>query len=213
VQDGTVFHEAPKWMFDILGLEGDKDKPSHLQIALPPDLEKDGEAILKEFMTTFIPRLHASHALAGYALATSPYEEEESQTSARARSMRHRGVDILLGEADRVTVGRDGIKGVNWLTFIDKARVDRLGGQAALASALDPAVGVLPLAGGLLFQAGEAPALGDQNRRDRLPLYRSVFKALEPLTPAAFDRALDLAVDDYDNSTDLTLAWRRRLAT
>jgi len=62
------------------------------------------------------------------------------------------------------------------------------------------------------MQAGPAPAMGDENRRDRLPLYRAVFNAIEPLTRNAFDRALDLVLEDDEEATDLTLRWRRRLA-
>lgn len=212
VKDGQLFNETPKWMFDILGIEGDEDEPSMLQIVVPYELAEEGAERLREFTIDLITSFGASHALAGYALACSPYEEEVSQTFACAKSMRHRGIDILLREADRVTVGHDGIKGVNWLTFIDTARVERLGGEVTLRMAIDPHVEMTSINGGVLMQAGRLPALGDENRRDRLPLYRNVFNALGPLTKVAFDRALDLVLEDYEEATELTLRWRRRLA-
>lgn len=212
VKDGRSFDETPTWLFDILGVEGDEDEPSMLQIAAPCDLGEAGAARLRDFTVALASNLQASHVVAGYAILCSPYEEEASQTFARARSMRHRGVDILLREPDRVTVGRDGIKGANWLTFIDRGRVGRLGDEGKVRAALDPGVEVTSIDGGLMLQAGPAPGIGDENRRDRLPLYRSVFQAIEPLSVDAFERALDLALEDDEEATDLSMRWRRRLA-
>lgn len=212
IKDGATFDDSPHWMFDLLGVDSDPDDPSMIQLAVPFGEGEAGAARLRAFTGALVARLGASHAVAGYALICSPYEEEASQTFARARSMRHRGLDILLSEADPVTVGHDGIKGVNWLTFIDRARIDRLGGDAAIRAALPPAVDVIPIGTGLLLQAGALPALGDENRRERVPLYRDVFRVLAPLTVDAFDRALDLVLEDDDAATDLTLRWRRRLA-
>lgn len=212
VKDGKTYDETPRWLFDIVGIEGDLEEPALLQIAVPYTTDPAVVGRLRVFTGALIERLDASHAVAGVALACSPYEEEAAQTFARAKSMRHRGVDILLREADRVTVGRDGVKGANWLTFIDQARVQRLGGEGEVRAALDPAIELTSINGGLLMQAGPAPAIGDENRRDRLPLYRNVFRVIEPLTVDAFERALDLAVEDDEEATELSQNWRRRLA-
>lgn len=211
IKDGSTFDEAPRWMFDLLAIDGDED-PSMLQIAVPYEVGAEDPQRMHAFTGALIHRLDVTHALAGYAMTVSQYEEEASHTFAWARSMRHRGVDILLSEADRVTVGKDGVKGAGWLTYINGPRVAALGGEAALRGALDPAVGVTPIGSGLLLQAGPRPEIGDQNRQETLPLYRSVFAAIEPLTTKAFDRALDLVLEDDDEATQLTLRWRRRLA-
>jgi hypothetical protein len=212
IKDGKTFDETPHWLFDLVGIEGDIEEPSILQIAVPYDADPAIAHRLRAFTGALIARLDASHAVAGLALLCSPYEEELSQSFARAKSMRHRGVDILLREADRVTVGHDGIKGVNWLTFVDAARVERLGGEVRVRAALDPAIGLVQINGGLLLQAGAAPELGDENRRERLPLYRNVFGLLEPLTVDAFERSLELVLDDMEEAEQLSLQWRRRLA-
>ena len=198
-------------MFEILGVEGDKEKPSVLQIMVPAELAEREVAKLRDVAIFLTEELGASHALAGYALATSPYEEETSQTFAYARSMRHRGIDIPLTLSDRWTVRRDGIKGVNWLTFLDQMRVDRLGGAAALRKTLHPAVEVMTIGGCILMQAGEKPAIRDENRRDRLPLYRSVFHAIEPLTVEAFRRAGSLKLENDGERDEMSMRWRRRL--
>lgn len=213
IKDGNTFDDTPHWLFDILGIEGDLEEPSLIQIAVPYDADPAVAARLRAFTGALISRLDASHAVAGVALLCSPYEEEAAQTFARARSMRHRGVDILLREADRVTVGRDAIKGVNWLTFVDGARLARLGGEDPVRAALNPAVTVTPINQGLLLQAGDAPTFGDENRQEQLPLYRSVFGVLEPLTVDAFERSLELVLEDMEEAEELSQSWRRRLAT
>lgn len=212
IKDGETFDATPHWLFDLVGIEGDLDEPSLVQIAVPWDDDPVTAQRLRAFTGALVSRLDASHAVAGCALLVSPYEEELAQTHAWARSMRHRGVDILLRENDRITVGRDSIKGVNWLTYVDQSRIERLGGGERLRAALDPGVRVTPIGAGLLLQAGDAPALGDENRQDKLPLYRSVFRALEPLTPAGFERSQELTLEDMDEAEALSQRWRRRLA-
>jgi hypothetical protein len=211
VKDGTRFDDTPHWSFLVVGVENDDEFPAMVQITVPADVA-DGPSRLRAFTGALITRLTAIHAVAGYAMAVSPYREEASQTFAWGRSMRYRGVDILLGQTDRVTVGKDGVKGVNWLTYLDGARVDRLGGKAALRKSLASGVDMVSVNDGFMLQAGSEPETGDENRQQRLPRYKSVFAAVEPIAEPSFDRALDLVLEDLDEASELSLRWRRRLA-
>lgn len=211
VKDGRRFDDTPHWSFHLVGVENDDEFPAMVQISIPADT-KDGPTLLRGFTGALIARVAASHAVAGYAMALSPYKEEASQTFAWGRSMRHRGVDLLLGQSDRVAVGKDGVKGASWLTYLDAERVKRLRGAAVLRETLDPAVEAVEIGDGLLLQAGREPAAGDENRQDSLPLLRSVYAALAPLAEPSFERALDLVLEDFEEATELSLRWRRRLA-
>ena len=66
------------------------------------------------------------------------------------------------------------------------------------------------MAGGTLIQAGSAPAIGDINKGDRLPLYQMVFKLLAPFVEIAAKRSpsLNLATDYVER----TERWFMRLA-
>lgn len=76
------------------------------------------------------------------------------------------------------------IKRVQWLTLVPDLALDHFcGGRASVQSALATAPGVVchPLTGGgLMIQAGPAPALGDVTKGDTLPAYRAVGRALAP---------------------------------
>jgi hypothetical protein len=74
----------------------------------------------------------------------------------------------------------DGILGVSWVTLLDQARVEELGGRDAIVNKLGKGIEVNPVARdrGLAIRAGEAPELGDVNRKQTLPLYKKVGLAL-----------------------------------
>jgi hypothetical protein len=97
---------------------------------------------------------------------------------------------------------------VSWLTLLGPALTAALGGGDALARNAPAEVGVLPLGqGGAMLRAGEAPALGDANRRDPLPVYQAVGRMVT--TVVAPDEALDeVAVDGMQG--DDAYDWLRR---
>jgi hypothetical protein len=101
-----------------------------------------------------------------------------------------------------------GLAVVSWLTLLGPGLTAALGGGDALARHAPAEVGVLPLSqGGAMLCAGEAPALGDVNRRDPLPAYQAVGRMVAPVV--APDEALDeVAVDGMQG--DDAYEWFRR---
>lgn len=101
-----------------------------------------------------------------------------------------------------------GLAVVSWLTLLGPGLTAALGGREALAQNAPAEVSVLSLGpGGAMLRAGEAPALGDVKRRDRLPVYQAVGRMVAPVV--APDEALDeVAVDgmEGDDASD----WIRR---
>jgi hypothetical protein len=70
---------------------------------------------------------------------------------------------------------------VNWLKLIGPELLKKLGGPAKVERDLsDDAISVFAMGSGLCIRAGDAPQLGDVNRRDTLPLYRKVGAYLKP---------------------------------
>lgn len=77
---------------------------------------------------------------------------------------------------------RDGIKGVNWLTFVGDTLLERLGGRAgARGLAAAAAVPVEEYPKGMLFQAGPVPQIGDLEAGLVPEAYRTVARLLKPL--------------------------------
>lgn len=101
-----------------------------------------------------------------------------------------------------------GLAVVNWLTLLGPGLTAAMGGVEALAQYAPADVDVLPLGpGGALLRAGPAPAVGDVNRGDPLPLYHAVGRMLAPVL--APDEALDeVAVDGMEG--DDAYEWFRR---
>lgn len=101
-----------------------------------------------------------------------------------------------------------GLAVVNWLTLLGPELTAAMKGGDALAQNAPAEVGVLPLGqGGAMLRAGEAPGLGDVNRRDPLPLYQAVGRLVAPVV--APDEALDeVAVDGMEG--DDAYDWLRR---
>lgn len=103
----------------------------------------------------------------------------------------------------------DGIRSTNWLTVVADDLIDRVGGQAALRSFLDPQD--FPLSawnGGITIQAGEAPSLGDLDRGIVPECYRSVARFLKPLQ-AAYGEAIISTPPGVDGR-EFTASWLGR---
>jgi hypothetical protein len=85
---------------------------------------------------------------------------------------RYPGLD-LADPSTTMFIVTKGIKCVSWLTFISPAYVQRLGGAKKVSAAAGEGVAIHPLRNGIAVQAGPAPEIGDVNRRQNLPNYRS----------------------------------------
>jgi hypothetical protein len=90
---------------------------------------------------------------------------------------RYPGLDMSHPFSTKYIAGK-GIKGVNWLTLLSQPYIDRLGGVPAIRRAVGSGVTVHELPTGIAIQAGPAPEIGDVNRRNTLPLYQQVGRAL-----------------------------------
>ncbi len=123
--------------------------------------------------------------LAGFGLSTG---DDYGRTAALPHlfgfSRHHEGLDI--GTTLSNNAGQ-GIKGVNWLTFLHPNFVQRIGGKATLEAALElPDVAVVDLPSGVMIQAGTAPAIGDANAQKGCFTYHQVGRVLAPIRDDAF---------------------------
>lgn len=108
--------------------------------------------------------------------------------------------------------GRDGIKGVNWLTAVGDRYLPELGGAdkvAADVAALDSGFVIHRYEGGLLIQAGPRPNLGYVKSNLWPALYIKLAKYLKPIritSTAPFQRVGPDVYFDRERSE----AWLRR---
>jgi len=215
--DGEHPDAAPKFKFKVWGNEPNSLKVAedgnYVHMAFPPEwgLERTEEMFqLVIEIAGFFPY---QSGLGGFGFECTRGKRRKAETFAWARSMRYRGIDIFVHPYDTLAVGKDAIKGVNWLTVLCDPFVDRLGGRAKLRKSLPKSVELFDLPRGLLLKAGTVPRLGDTNRQELLPEYKAVYKALAPLAEPGYDRTIMfLAGDASRNYEPNTAAWQRRFA-
>ena len=149
----------------------------------------------------------------GYSLETSPYYEMQGFRAAYALAMRHQGVNIASHHATWPLHDEKGVEAVNWLTLVGPAPLEKLGGAGALKRRFKEqgSVSVIDTKHGVIIRAGEAPKLGDVNRREPLPEYRAVYQALKPVMDQVLTdfRPLVLGFGLSENA-DKTARWLRR---
>ena len=140
-----------------------------------------GSARFVAMASEWAARLPLVHGYGGLTLNQSPSDGQRRSWILPVISRRFPGfeIDDCGGTALR---GSDAIKGVNWLTFVGERFLSRVGGVRSLGSSLSASIEVVPMAArGAMLRAGDEPQRGDLLRDDRLPLYREVARALEPL--------------------------------
>ena len=112
------------------------------------------------------------------------------------------------------------IRTVNWLTVLDEAFVDALGGPARVRDALGAVCAIHEWraanptrtpATGIVIQAGSKPRLGDVNRGDIPEAYRAVARLTAPLRLETFDPRFGLLRlrPPFDPAEE-SLRWVRR---
>lgn len=211
--DATPYFEAPRRRFHITGNGNGRPRkhelPSALRIALDPGWGTDRYEDALEFVLQLVEWIPVRSGYAGFALEYSRYSTEEGCEHAWRQSMLHPGFEINNCVTDeRLATLKDSIRTVSWLTLLDDAFVDELGGRSELVKKLPVSVKVRNFNGGVLLRGGDRPAIGDVNRNDKLPDYRAIYRAVRPLTDKSVERSqwLDLA----DNEEERTERWLRR---
>jgi hypothetical protein len=141
-------------------------------------------AKLLELFDFFAERLSPFHGHAGLA-AVSTYEQYLYQTDEIDVATRYRGLFIEYPAID-VSHAQNGLKSVDWITFIGKSFAERMGGLAALGDILrSQAVDFKETAAGLTIAAGREPDIAPLDNGIPQQLAR-LNALLRPLRNGAF---------------------------
>jgi len=213
--DGTRFDDASEYSFWVYGEEpGEMTYGVYANVircAFPGRWAVDMPEELLAFTVDVCEHFPFQSGHAGFVLEINEYYRGASHTAAWRLSVQHPGLDISNPITDSLALKRDAIKGVNWLTILGNDFATRLGGVDSLRQQLPDSVGILPVAGGVILQAGPAPRWGHINRGDILPDYRAVYKIVAPLQDPIVDRYTAFSLPGGDHR-DKTKAWLRRFA-
>ena len=211
--DGAQFNDAPKHLWAVHGSEevdGQRiTDPTVVRVSLPAQSALDDPESMVALTTELWGMAEFRFAHAGFAFECSRYMAETAHEYAYGQSMRHPGMDIAHTVNDAITMGESSIRGIGWLTLLDDATAERVGGTDALVEKLGDEAVVL-VKGGVMLRADETPQFGDVNRKDDLPGYRAVYAALESLMTDTSDvPCLDIG-GDFEARTE---AWLTRFGS
>lgn len=130
----------------------------------------------------------------GWILPISIGGQSDAVRRMGSLAMRFEGLDIDL-PATTAEQGSNGLRCVAWLTAVSQRHLQRAGGAQAVARLAGPGVTMLEYQGGHLFQAGDAPQIGDRSQSLSFDAYRGLARALKPAR-AAFEVSLFEAPGD-----------------
>ncbi len=215
LKDGASFDDAPEYSFEVFGCEigelGYGEDANAIRCTFPGRWGVDHADLLLNFAADACAVFPFMSGHAGFVLETSPYYKVDGEVTAWQMSMKHPGLDISNSVTDPVALGRDGIKGVNWLTMLGPEFADRIGGASAMRQVLPKSVTILSAGNGVILQAGPVPCWGNVNRQDLLPDYRAVYKLVAPLQDPIVQRYTSFSLPGGDHK-EKTTAWLRRFA-
>lgn len=217
INTGTEWSATAEFNLSIYGEEIDPDPenidarwiyftvPLSFMVGRLEELER---AALKLFES-----LPFVSGFAGPMLEGSLYRRQESDRFAWATAMRYRGLEFCDAHADCNAIAQDGMKTVNWLTFLGEGLTAELGGAADLEKRLSPYAETIALRTGTCLKAGVRPALGDRHLGERLRSYEAVFRVCEPYIERFINRhhgnyVMQLGGDEREK----TVRFLRRLA-
>ncbi|TCJ14774.1 DUF3396 domain-containing protein [Parasulfuritortus cantonensis] len=183
----------------------DKKDLDHVRLGLPLTWYAGHKGSFPEFCRALcaILRPISGYGGIGFAPANGDMLATRFESAQYLLAQRFPGIEMDEPITHSQYIGDD-IKGVNWLTVLGEALVERFGGQDKLAADLPPAATLLPYAGGVIVQSGPRPQLGD-TAAGRMPMdYVAVNAVLKPLRatntrafhhygPDTFTRAAALA--------------------
>jgi hypothetical protein len=208
LKSGDAFQDAPQFKYHIWSVAKSK-QAKLISLAFPPQLGLEQPDEMATLVGELAEEFPFTSGLAGFAFERSPYSEEQAETYAWRTSMRHPGIDVVRIPVDAKAAGTDAIRGVNWLTLVGSELLGSIGGMSNLRAKLPKEIVLIESRHGVIIKAGPAPAIGDVNRADTLPLYRQVYKVLAPLVAIAAERSMSFQlVDDFVERTE---AWYARL--
>jgi hypothetical protein len=126
--------------------------------------------------------LRVFYAVSGMSLFFYSYAAGATE---RAYPLFRRFPGLLYEDSSNFTLEilrrTDVIRDVNWLTAVNDELLARVGGLEKAREVLGDEIVLHPYEGGVVFQAGERPVLGDLNKGRMPAAYRAVNDFLKPL--------------------------------
>ncbi|MGE7955067.1 DUF3396 domain-containing protein [Pseudomonas sp. NPDC089530] len=164
---GKQSNDASAWYFDIFGQAAWEakigDDLSVLEFSLPLLYQEQQPLRFLQLFRDFARRLNPEQGYAGHAYNLSITNRDDNQPTEAFMAARMPGLDVgtagLLANRPKFKPTR--IKTVSWLTVLDQARLDLVGGLDTLRAQLPSShFAFYDYGAGVVIQAGANPYLG-----------------------------------------------------
>lgn len=159
---GKLAHDAGPWEFQVVGLPAWRANMGGwglcaMRFSVPLLFVEEYPDAFRDLFINCARRLRAAHGYAGHSLVLSALRYDENQAFETFLATKLRGFDagnLVAGAA----TAHLGIKTVSWLTAIDSAYLEKIGGEPAVRSELPMDwFRLFDYGGGLVIQAGPRP--------------------------------------------------------
>jgi hypothetical protein len=190
-------------IFSTAGLEA-----GACRLVLPADTGLETPDRFYDVARRLVMSSNFAYALAGFSVNWDPISPHARQAEALFPyvAARFAGVDIpaLTGT---VLALREGIKCINWMTFLGKALWETLGIETEELQIRED-IDVEPCLAGVLITAGRRPVIGDRYRLEGVQAYRVVGSKLSPIRAHSHPPILPAGRDGDDEAR--TESWLGR---
>ena len=183
---GEQPHDAGDWEFDVMGMRGWEAKmivrgTSALRFSMPLLYVEENPTAFQAMFVSFARRLGAIHGYGGHGLVLSAVRLDENQPFEAFLAGKLNGLDVGHPVAGAMHA-HEGIKTVSWLTAVNYAMVESIGGLETIRSELPMNwFALYDYGAGLVVQAGpkpEAAPVDVDPKPARLVLPNMLFKEL-----------------------------------
>ncbi|MFM9436468.1 hypothetical protein ACFDR9_003552 [Janthinobacterium sp. CG_23.3] len=159
---GKEAHDAGPWEFQVFGIPAWRAKMGGwglcgLRFSVPLLFVEERPEAFRDLFVDFARRLRAAHGYAGHSLVLSALRYDENQAFETFLTSKLRGFDAgnLVAGATKAHLG---IKTVGWLTAINQAYLEKIGGESTVRSELPKDwFGLFDYDEGIVIQAGPQP--------------------------------------------------------
>lgn len=202
---GSHPEEVTDRVFELY--HGPFGSPGFVQILLPLELIEQSVQPFLELALELPRRLKLLVGYGGFAVNVHPDMNTQLQRQPiYALSRRFKGVDFAKPPHRFAEYASSGTTNVNWLTFLGRRYTKRLDRGGRWRERLGKEITIHNVGSGIAIQAGPEPLFGDVKRRERLPHYQAVGRALRPVRLPEAELGIYNAIGGAEN----TRKWMAR---
>jgi hypothetical protein len=183
VHGGKTHQDASDYRIQGLGCRNWQNAMGHLSflsVAFPIDFFAGRNDSAVSTVLRWAELLHPFHGYGGLGVLDAYANTEVYEPVVFSIAQRFPGLEVDHPTAHSFNC-TEGIKGVNWLTVVQESLLVKVGGKDTLRKQLSEQIVLHDYPGGLMFQAGPKPIMGDRIREQWPELYVELNARLAPI--------------------------------